>query len=307
MTIRLYNLLFERTTNRAVQGFIKFFTDHMLENLTEPKYSEERHLIRDPNGLGYPYFILYVKPSYNPSYEEYKKINPDDNGLIIRNQRDLEDFLSEIKIQVFPKSKNKILGSMSTDGVLSIFNRKWIDEKEKPSPEEIKAYIKEVKTRLIPHEIGHYINAWRSSHRTGVAVDRREKTRGKNLNLFRDGSSQEYVESTEEIQARIAEFIIFLENLLETPVDQKVLLNGVELELLYALAKKDFERFYDAVFRTQNFGIMYDSYKKGTLSEKTFKRVVGDRLWKIYEEYKDKDLPIYGAILSMSYLTPPPL
>lgn len=311
MTIRLYNLLFERKTNEAVQGFVRFFIDHVLKELTEPKYSKDKNRISDSRAVGYPYFVLSVKSSYNPSYEEYKKINPDDNNLIIRNQTDLEDFINQIDIQVFPKNKehSNVWGSMSSDGVISIYNQEWTDINKTPSTEQIKNYIEEVTPSVVIHEIGHYINAFRSSHRTGRAVNRRFKTRGKDPESFYDVSTKEYAESTEEIQARMTEFVSYLEDLLKTPVDKVKDLykdeeNRTGYWLLHALAKKDFERFYDAGFNTPSFHSMRDIYVKGTMSPKIFKRVVGDRFWKIFEEYKNKDLPIYGAVLS--YLKPPP-
>lgn len=311
MIIRLYNILFERATNKAVQGFVRFFIDHVLKELTEPEYSKAKFRIKDSRALGYPYFVLSVKYSYNPSYEEYKKINPDDNKIIIRNQTDLEDFINQIEIQVFPKNREHpdIGGSMSSNGGLVIYNHDWTDKDIIPSTEEIKDYIEKVIPSVVIHEIGHYINAFRSSHRTGTAVDQRVKIRGKDRKSFYDVSTKEYAESTEEIQARMTDFVSYLEDLLKTPVDKVEDLykkNRNKFWLLYALAGKDFERFYDtALSRIPSFISMRDLYVKGTMSPEIFKRVVGDRLWKIFEEYKNKDLPIYGAILS--YQIPPPL
>lgn len=294
MTIKLYNLLFERVTNKAISGFVDFFQDHILKEITEPELKYEMD--------GFPYFYSEIKASYNPSYEEYKKINPDDESIIIRNNEDLQKFLIQIRIYVYPKEKNpNVWGTMNADGELMIYNHEWTDKDIIPSPEEIKDYVKAAEG-LTVHEIGHYINAFRSSHRTGEAIVQRTKLRGSTPGAFADPSTKEYKESTEEIQARITEFLRFLNKLIKTSVDNIKDLYEDKNEpeayfILYALAKKDFQQFYDAALRTRSFDIMLDLYEKGTISPKTFKRLVGDRFWKIFEEYSAKDLDIYKAIL----------
>jgi hypothetical protein len=294
MTIKLYNLLFERKTNRAVQGFVRFFIDHVLEGLTKPKY--EKGI---PATNNFPFYSLRPKRSFKPSYEEYKKINPDDDGIIIRDELDLEAIVNEIEVLVFPKLKKPgIGGSITSNGRLSIYKHDWYILK--PSPEEVKDYLRDpVVKEIIAHEIGHYASAFRSSHSTGSPVDQREKTKGKDRKLFYNVSTKQYKQSTEEIQARITEFVLSLEDLLKTPVDKIETLknkNAISYSLLQALAKKDFQQFYDAAFRTPSFKSMLDLYTKGTISPKTFKRLVGDRFWKIFEEYSDKDLDIYKKV-----------
>ena len=250
-----------------------------MNEFTEPKYSEGNQRTD-----GFPYFALYPKSSYNPSYEEYREINPSDDNVIIRNQTDLQDFVDQIQINVFPRDKRpNAAGSMTSDGRLYLYNEYWIDKNKKPSVEEIKDYIKEKTQDVIVHEIAHYINAIRSSHRTGKAIEQRAKTRGKDP----------YAESTEEIQSRIIEFSKYLENLIKTPVDK---INDTDgKDLLYALAVKDFDHFYPAAFRTKSFSAMYKLYKENALSPNTFQRVI-NRLYQIYVKYTKEDLPIYKAI-----------
>jgi len=278
--VNLYNLLFERATDSVIQGFINYFKSYILPNLTEPKYKNKG------------YFLLKTKPEFifkDDKYETYKEVTGD-NGIIIRDNSDLEDMLSKFTISVYPKEARSdgALGDMNNNGELRIFLQNWdyrLELDQKKLLEDIKNYLgsKDFLGNLLPHELGHYINALRSANKNkGEPVIYRARTRTRNPALQFQGGTTEYRDSTEEIQASFTAFESYLNNLLD---EEK--LDGYELALLTSIGIKDQKKFIELAFKSDHFSVRKNQQDK--LPPNVYKRIAV-RLVQIFNRYKDMDV-----------------
>lgn len=300
MQIKLYNILFERASNQAVVGFAKFLIERSLvpEKLIMlprvPGFLDKA----DPQSNGkFPHYILLPKfwrQFTEKDLEEYKIFNPSDNNIIIKNVDDLNIAVKLLKIKIYPKVASKRYGSMSTTGTLTIFADEWQDPNQKFSKEQILNIIKSQKTQnILVHEFAHYADYLRIFF-SKKSLSQYNKTVS-NLSGYDDRKTLgiEYAESNMEIQARVADFVNTLNNSKSIKTEDEAAdlwhFNTPIFNVLYALAKKDYKSFYThALGEHEAFIAMKKSFKENKLSDKTFKRIVGNRLWKIFEEYKDK-------------------
>jgi hypothetical protein len=288
--VKLYNLLFERATDSVVQGFIKYFKNHILPNLSDPEYT---------NG---GYFLLYPKGKVDFKYETYKETTGD-NGEIIRNSSDLEDMLGQFEILVYPKTKRSdASGDMDSSGKMRVFLPTW-DYESKPTEEQKQSLLEDIKkyfaskyflNDLLPHELGHYINALRSANKNkGKPIDFRAKTRKRNSALQFEPGTDEYRDSTEEIQARLTAFEDYIIYILDKEYQD---LNFDEKALLSSIGTNDYKEFIKRAFSSDQFSSLKNQQDK--IPPKVYQRVV-NRLLDIFNRYKNTE--------KVKIFTPPPL
>ena len=118
------------------------------------------------------------------------------------------EMIEKFRLQyAYADPKGRAAGWMARDGLLNIYHHGSVDGK---SPQEAFEIMKPAAMEILDHELVHWINTARSGF-----IDTPKSAGG--MKQY-DSSSQEYVDSTEEMQARLIEaFRKFERNLKKPP------------------------------------------------------------------------------------------
>ena len=322
--VKLYNLLFERATDQLYRKIVDYFKFLIKNKITSFTYS---HISENE----YPTFMA-VFPRTLPAseYDEYKKLTGDD-GQIIKDLNHWRKMIFDFAIFFHPQNKDPdASGSMTADGKFRIYIPEWnyeinednsnydvddmsynfstsltteLSEQEKQEVKKlIKNYLESDEfDNILAHEIGHYINALRSQDSEGNPVNVRAKTRTSDpFNQFIIGTD-EYKYSTEEIQARLIDFIVYIHRLVNKKLENNNRLSDNDKALLKALVTKNLNSFLELALQTNEMSPLpsfNDLFKD--IEIKSRKRVaarVTQRLIEIFDQYKDMDKEIYKKFL----------
>jgi len=207
-------LLSERKTDKLYDKILDFFSEHILRvEYFDYKLAEPHNLI----SWTYPPFHRYYyssnqgtklnttwgvayklkKGAISTLWRIYKEIVPEDKE-IFRSAALFSAALENFRIlflQIDPFGRSEVGGSMSNDGELQIMHQGRING-DFIEREEVFNFYKSRLVNILDHELVHYLNSVRSKFK-----DWRAKG-GRNQFI---PTKQEYIDSTEEIQARLIE------------------------------------------------------------------------------------------------------
>ncbi len=206
----------ERATDQLYQDILTFFISKVLKienfeySVASPggptwfyppfeDYSNASNKKEGIDDLGDTWAAAFVlkRESWNPLWEKYKATIPGDDK-VFPTKRWFIGSLANFKILLFhvdPHGRTGVGGSMSNTGEMHIIHRGKIGEDFYKDTEVFNFYKSQL-IKLLDHEITHYLNASRSNWKV---------YRAKGGAAQFDPSKQEYVDSTEEIQARLIE------------------------------------------------------------------------------------------------------
>lgn len=265
MTIRLYNLLFEsQDSDELYIKVSRYFLNLFRINLDNLKFI--------------PPAQYELRPEKS-SYEDYVKTTGD-IGTYIRDDQDYQSILSEFRILFLPYNTEEtggVGGIMDEEGNMMIPIKTW--DQFEPKPDDIVEQIKEYfsSSRFIGifnHEIGHFINAIRSG-RSGARVSGRDKAKlrglpGQDPKL---GQSISYINSTEEMQARLNEFNNYLDDLAEMPIKEIETKDQLGYNLIDTIQRNDIDKFIDFALQTSSLYLMNSDKFLQKLKQKLYARL----------------------------------
>lgn len=262
----------ERRSDIKYEKAISFMMKELLnpDNLTEFKM-----LLSKQFAAGYfqCYFAQVkeeAKQNLDKKYEEYLRTTNDLSAMaspLIKSFEAFKQVFDEFLVIFAPKDANPQAGAtMSVDGKLTIYVSQWRAEEvfgidQNTSKEEIEllkinfrrtAFPKDVLVHwlenpdstfetILHHELTHYLNSLRSGDRQGL---KRKPYRAKGGNKQFDTSTTEYINSTEEIQARFGEVESYMNYIIHKTPDQ----DNISYQLLYRLGMKQKEQFMRTFF-----------------------------------------------------------
>jgi len=340
------SIIAERLTDKFY-GAISHYIYELL--LDENRFTARAQIYGTNDGTGYiPSITIYFTNATlsNLNYKKYQDATGDDS--IIKNVQDLKEFLYKLDITILPRFISPgAAGDMSSRGKMRIFLPNWnpkpVSEEElKPikdyieiKPEEAEKVWGERERRniekaldgakagrfakyiedVLSHEIGHYINAFRSSRKDFKPKDFRAKGGEKQFKI----GTKEYARSTEEWQARFTEALFYIRKALkiqlpdlesdlkkkndwyqEVHLDQDwremersfekkyadiLKSSGIPdkvVEALVSIQEEDFSTFYFAIKDLTNF-----DYYEPRLN-KNIKKRIDSRIYSLYNDLKDK-------------------
>jgi len=140
-------------------------------------------------------YVLKFKDLKN-LWKEYRKAFPQEEDIIFKSEKHFEKWVGQIKIYItysHPEDPGCCAGDMGSDGKMRLYIG---DKVDKLSINEIVKYIQNTFRTVFVHEGTHYLNAIRASG---------EWRRSAGGPRQFDSKTQEYVDSTEEIQAKLIE------------------------------------------------------------------------------------------------------
>jgi predicted nucleotidyltransferase len=301
----------ERTSNKLYNNIFAFFDRYMFnfDYLEEPKFSIQHRMFYDKGGyFPCPVYVTSIDASKFPTqkeeielYETYKRITGD--TTIIKDRNELSFIMADFTIVFAPKGVVQGAGAdMSNDGTLRIYVNDWYYEKDinaarnpaleqmAPTKDEIKKIFKYKNQNfrmLLRHELYHYINALRSG---------KKGFRSKGGMKQFDSSTKEYSNSTEEIQARIAEYSELIEFIIQIPYQD---IPPAEHQIAYHLALGNKNKFIRSFFYNIIFSNDYKwGHHKKYWVEYTIqnKRRIINRLAGLFDDYTG-DRGVLGDIL----------
>lgn len=262
----------ERRSDIKYEKAIAFM---MKELLNPDNLIEFRMLLSKEFAAGYfqCYFAQIkeeAKQNLDKKYEEYLRTTNDLSAMaspLIKSFEAFKRVFDEFLVIFAPKDANPQAGAtMSADGKLTIYVSQWRAEEvfavdQNTSKEEIEllkinfrqtAFPKDVLVHwlenpdptfetILHHELTHYLNSLRSGDRQGL---KRRQYRAKGGNKQFDTSTLEYINSTEEIQARFGEVESYMNYIIHKVPDQ----DNISYQLLYRLGMKQKEQFMNTFF-----------------------------------------------------------
>lgn len=211
----------ERKTDAFYENIINFFIDTIIQNAENFYYiinydsKEVDWQIYFPNEAGTKTwkdnFLFGMTPiSHEKIKESYKKFSSSQEQEILPDQEKFFDFFSKLRIAFVSSAERNAGADMSNTGLMRLFipleREAWQKRAEitggynKESIRILKYYSIHSRA-IIEHELTHWINSFRSTHRSF-----RTSGEGKNtihtFNPEKDGGKW-YANSTEEMQARL--------------------------------------------------------------------------------------------------------
>jgi hypothetical protein len=307
-------ILDERATDQLYVGTTRFFRG-LMKSINGWKIIGPRRYkaVTRLEGQDFAYHIVPAFLAHwdgditEKLYNDYIRISGDNKGDIIPGFETFKHVIENFTIMIYPA--NIFPGARATmddKGIMNIYLRGWqvdpsfFDKREQgkhvnlPLPENIFRACPDIEIikaligkqsgliSIVTHELAHYINSIRSS-----GVNYRSKGGDKQY----DPNAQEYYDSTEEIQARLIQYI----NRFNSFINNRELdeLYGETYSLMYYLAMgypQEFINGFYANIISPELGSL-----EAELSFPARKRLI-KRLTDVYNHYRDERHPLLIAL-----------
>jgi hypothetical protein len=307
-------VLKERATDQAYVGFTKFFRDYLFLQKEQWKVFGPRRYrtyidVNEKTIYGVaPGFLIYWQGAVDEElYKKYIEISGDTNGNIVPDLESLKNIIGQFSIAIFPRNTRTTAdATMSSEGTLNFYMSSWqvpdtffsspnsqnaninapleyIIRTRVPSVEQVMAELNRyggLRTILI-HELTHYINAIRAN-----GAHYRAKGGVKQF----DSRTDQYINSTEEQQARFVENYERFDSFMSRyKLDD---LYSDHYNIVYYIATDNAEQFIRCYFWIAL--APFENYAQ-YLTRQNRQRFI-KRLYDIFNHYRDTRHPLVMAM-----------